>query len=242
MRYFGKAGKLALLVGVSVFTYGIGGLVYYARCRRRLICPRCALGWEMSQAVGGPQPTDPQSIESLERAPAPPVPGGQTPAASAPRSVAPPRSDRALPRRGVGRRVSGAVMGILGTLMIAAGIAGGGDGPPIVMGAFFGMTGTGLFAWGWRSLQERRRAVLRTLNRKVLRLAARRSGVLTVTDVAAELDLSLDAADKLLMGLDDGFRVRSDISDEGVIYYEFPEVIHQKALRAGKPSTEPRES
>ena len=33
--------------------------------------------------------------------------------------------------------------------------------------------------------------------------------------------------------MDDGFRVRSDISDEGVLYYEFPEVVHQKKLRSG---------
>ena len=54
-----------------------------------------------------------------------------------------------------------------------------------------------------------------------------------MTEVAAELDLSLEAAEKLMEQMDDGFRVRSDVSDEGVIYYEFPEVVHQKALRAG---------
>jgi len=87
--------------------------------------------------------------------------------------------------------------------------------------------------WGWRALQERRQAVLQALNRRVLMPATRRGGVPTVTEVAAELDLSLEAAEKVLIGMDDGFRVRSDISDEGVLYYEFPEVVHQKKLRAG---------
>ena len=96
-----------------------------------------------------------------------------------------------------------------------------------------GMSGSGLFMWGWRALQERRQSVLQALNRKVLMLATRRGGVLTVTEVAAELDLSLEAAEKLMIGMDDGFRVRSDISNEGVLYYEFPEVVHQKKLRAG---------
>ena len=36
-----------------------------------------------------------------------------------------------------------------------------------------------------------------------------------------------------MIGMDDGFRVRSDISKEGVLFYEFPEVMHQKKLRAG---------
>ena len=70
----------------------------------------------------------------------------------------------------------------------------------------------------------------------MLQLATQRGGVLTVTEVAAELDLSLEAAEKLMIGMDDGFRVRSDISEEGVIYYEFPEVVHQKKLRSGKPA------
>ena len=64
-------------------------------------------------------------------------------------------------------------------------------------------------------------------------LATRRDGVLTVTDVAAELDLTIPAAEKIMIGMDDGFRVRSDITDDGVLYYEFPEVRHRKKLRAG---------
>ena len=137
-----------------------------------------------------------------------------------------------LPPSGIGRRILGAGIGILGALIITAGIAGG-DGPPIVAGALMGMSGSGLFMWGWRALQERRQSVLQALNRKVLMLATRRGGVLTVTEVAAELDLSLEAAEKLMIAMDDGFRVRSDISNEGVLYYEFPEVVHQKKLRAG---------
>jgi hypothetical protein len=33
--------------------------------------------------------------------------------------------------------------------------------------------------------------------------------------------------------MDDGFRVRSEISDEGVLYYEFPEILHRKELGPG---------
>lgn len=215
--YFRKTGHLALLVGLSVFTYGVGGLVYYARCRKRQVCPNCGLGWEQSRTPG-----DPHGLDSGSNVPAPA------------KGTSPSLPDKPLPASGVGRRVFGAGLGILATLMITAGIAGGGVGPPIVLGAFLGMGGSGLFLWGWRALQERRQAVLQILNRKVLRLATERAGVLTVTEVAAELDLSLEAAEKLMIGMDDGFRVRSDISNEGVLYYEFPEVVHRKRLRGGK--------
>ena len=77
------------------------------------------------------------------------------------------------------------------------------------------------------------RAILQGLQREVLRLATARGGTLTVTEVAAELNLSLPAAEKVLTAMDDGFRVRSEISNEGVIYYEFPEVLHRKELEPG---------
>lgn len=213
--YFRKTGHLALLVGLSVFTYGIGGLVYYAARRRHRVCPNCGLGWEHSR-----EPGDAHSLDSVGDMP---VTAGRTAA---------PRREHRLPPSGIGRRVFGAGLGILAAIIITAGIAGG-DGPPIVAGALMGMGGSGLFMWGWRALQERRQSVLQSLNRRVLMLATRRGGVLTVTEVAAELDLSLEAAEKVLIGMDDGFRVRSDISDEGVLYYEFPEVVHQKKLRSG---------
>ena len=66
-----------------------------------------------------------------------------------------------------------------------------------------------------------------------LRLATARQGTLTVTEVAAELNLSIPAAEKILTSMDDGFRVRSEISNEGILYYEFPEVLHRKELGSG---------
>ena len=47
------------------------------------------------------------------------------------------------------------------------------------------------------------------------------------------LDLSLEAAEKILIGMDDGFRVRSDVTDDGVIVYEFPEIRHRPKLTSG---------
>lgn len=129
----------------------------------------------------------------------------------------------------------GSAMAILATLLITTGIVAF-EAVPIAVGSVIGLVGSTTFWWGWKALQERRQAVLQGLNRQVLLLATERQGVLTVTDVAASLNLSLPAAEKVLQSLDDGFRVRSDISKEGVLYYEFPEVLHQKRLRASDPA------
>ena len=74
---------------------------------------------------------------------------------------------------------------------------------------------------------------MRGLQRKILQLASLKGGTLTVSEVAAELNLSLSAAEKILTSMDDDFRVRSEISNQGVIYYEFPELLHRKEIGSG---------
>jgi hypothetical protein len=68
----------------------------------------------------------------------------------------------------------------------------------------------------------------------VLRLAESEDGQLTVTEVAAKLGWSIDDADATLRSLDDGVRVTTTVTDEGVMLYDFPELIHdpgRKRLR-----------
>jgi hypothetical protein len=84
-----------------------------------------------------------------------------------------------------------------------------------------------------KGLNERRKALMQRLQQKVLRLATHRGGTLTVTEVASDMSLSLPAAEKVLVSMDDGFRVRSEISKDGVLYYEFPEVLHRGELGPG---------
>jgi len=214
ISYFRKASHIGLLVGLSVFTYGVGGVVYYALRRRRRVCPNCGLGWEHSR-----EPGEGFSTEELA-----PVKARST--AAAPTREAP------LPPSGIGRRVFGGSLAVLATIMITAGISTS-VFEPVVIGSAIGMAGSGLFLWGWKALQQRRESVLNALNRRVLMLATRREGVLTVTDVAAELDLTIPAAEKIMVAMDDGFRVRSEITDDGVLYYEFPEVRHRGKLGSG---------
>jgi CTP-dependent riboflavin kinase len=75
-----------------------------------------------------------------------------------------------------------------------------------------------------RDRERRRAALLSSLQPPVLQLAARRGAQLTVTETAAELGWSLRRAEKVLQSLDDGVRVSSEVTDEGVIVYEFREL------------------
>ncbi|HEX6369540.1 MAG TPA: hypothetical protein VF006_11540 [Longimicrobium sp.] len=60
----------------------------------------------------------------------------------------------------------------------------------------------------------------------VLRLADAGDGSLTATEVATRLGWPIDTALATLRALDDGARVTSTVTDEGIILFEFMELIH----------------
>jgi hypothetical protein len=207
MPYFRRAGHVGLLVGASLFTYGFGGLVYWLARRKHLVCPRCGLGWENASralAAAGPEP----ERRLIEQEP-----------------------DEVLPGSGMARRVLGTGMVLLASLLVLVGFVEG-AGAAIAVGSVLGGAGSLTFYWGWQGLQERRQAIMNGIQRKILKLAAAKGGTLTVTEVAADLNLALPAAEKILTSMDDGFRIRSEISRDGVIYYEFPEILHRDQLNS----------
>lgn len=206
--YFKRGGHIALLVAISIPSYGFGGLVYWLARRKHLICPRCGLGWEKASralAVTGDEP-ERRFVEA--------------------------HPDEPLPGSGIKRRLLGAAMVIGGTLLILGGILGA-EGAMVAMGSVVGGGGSLTFYWGWHRLQERRKALMERFQRQILRLAREKGGTLTVTEVAADINIGIPAAEKILMSMDDGFRIRSEISDQGVLYYEFPEILHRKELGPG---------
>lgn len=206
--YFKRASHVALLIGISLFTYGLGGIGYWLFRRNRVVCPNCGLAWQYF----------PQALP-------PPSEGRGAPPVAA-------EGDIPLPRGGLVRRVLGVGLVLLATLLIVMGI-GEAEAGMIAAGSVMGAMGTGGFWWGLKGLNERRKALMHRLQQKVLRLATHRGGTLTVTEVAADLNLSLPAAEKVLASMDDGFRVRCEISKEGVLFYEFPEVVHRAQLEPG---------
>lgn len=193
-----------------MFTYGLGGLAYWLARRKSYICPNCGENWEKAS-----------------RASLPGTAQGQVARRSGSRS--------GLPSGGLKRRVLGTGIVLFASFLIMIGFVEA-EAAALAIGSVFGAAGTGTFFWGWNALQGRRQAIQTGLQRDVLQLATERRGTLTVTEVAASLDLSLQAAENVMDSLDDGFRVRSDITDEGVIVYHFPEVQHRDRLGPGSAS------
>ena len=132
----------------------------------------------------------------------------------------------------MGRRVLGVAMVLFAALMVSVGVVQF-EMAAIAVGSVIGAAGTATIWWGLKARQDRRQALMTRLQRRVLLLATEKGGTLTVTEVAASLDLSLSAAEGVLDGMDDGLRVRSDITDQGIIVYEFPELRHHPRLESG---------
>ncbi len=210
VKYFSRTAHLAVLAGLSLATYGIGGLTYWLACRNRRVCPKCAFGWENSTRLIAPPPAPGQAATTLAAPAAGPSPLRRT-------------GDPPLPGSGIGRRVIGAGLALMAVLLMLIGLV---EFAPaaVAVGGVMGAAGSLTFLWGYSALQDRRKALVRGLERKVLLLAQAKGGTLTVSEVAAELNLTLPAAEKILIGMDDGFRVRSDITADGILVYDFPEL------------------
>jgi hypothetical protein len=206
--YFRRAGHVGMLVGASFFTWGFGGLIYWLARRKHLICPRCGLGWEHASRALAVTGSEPERV-MLEAEP-----------------------DEKLPSAGLKRRIAGVGAILMAGLLVLIGFVEW-EMVAVAVGSVVGGGGSGMFYWGWKGLQERQKALMQGLQRKILKLADVKGGTLTVTEVAADMNLSLPAAENILTSMDDGFRVRSEISKEGVLYYEFPELLHRDQLGSG---------
>jgi hypothetical protein len=63
-----------------------------------------------------------------------------------------------------------------------------------------------------------------SLQDQIIRLAFRKGGLLTVTDVVAETGLSFKKVEKALNEMVDFSRVNMRVSDSGIVVYEFVEI------------------
>lgn len=63
------------------------------------------------------------------------------------------------------------------------------------------------------------------LEAKVFQLAYKLKGSITVSDIVIETGLSVHEAESLVQGMVDNSRVRMEVNDNGLVTYEFPEII-----------------
>jgi hypothetical protein len=206
--YFSRGSRLAALVGVTVLTMGAmgaGGLVYYLVRRDHLVCPRCGYRWGKNGERA-----------AVRRGTATAIDGPGAPAL------------RESPKR-----AWAVLLFVFAVLMMLGGLLGGEIG---VVAASLLAAGGGavLMQAANRDRDRRREALIASLQLPVLKLAAQQGGRLTVTEVSAHLGWPLRRAEKILQSLDDGVRVDSEVTDEGVIVYEFRE------LTAGQPPADDR--
>jgi hypothetical protein len=84
--------------------------------------------------------------------------------------------------------------------------------------------------YGWPQPAARAaddRSDARRVNR-VFRLAYRLGGRLTVSDLVVDLDFSIEEAERFLGELVDSTRVTMEVEPDGMLYYEFPEIIARR--------------
>jgi ribosomal protein L32 len=220
VSYFSRGGPVLgalLLAALTIFPFmGVGGLIFYLMRFNHRVCPRCGQNWgkhgERVLAVSGPRPGAP----ALSGAPSLPVP-----------------SEAEMSEDARGLRIAAWLLFIFGAFLMIPAL---GEGEPAAAVIAAISAGAGALLWNKANSarEERRERLLVALQQPVLRLAAQRQGVLTVTDVAAALNWPMPRSEKVLNSLEDGLRVASTVTDEGVIVYEFRELMHAPRMSAAE--------
>jgi hypothetical protein len=75
---------------------------------------------------------------------------------------------------------------------------------------------------GWRRVGPVRE---QNLEARIVRVAFKRKGRITVSDIVLETGLSIKQAEDAANAMVDGVRVRMEVDDRGLVVYEFPEII-----------------
>ena len=63
-----------------------------------------------------------------------------------------------------------------------------------------------------------------SIETSIYRLAAKLGGTITVSDVVTDMGIEPKKAEKMLESMADGVRIRMEVDDSGIVYYEFPEL------------------
>ena len=224
ISYFSRGKHVIGLVVAAMFTswaMGAGAVIYYVLRKDHRVCPRCGEGWgqrgELAASAAG-LPAEPSHPQ--------PVAAGSFADSS--------------------RGGFSILLFLLAAILATAGIVNGRPGP-LLLAAIAAGAGLLLHRHAENQREARRAALISSLQLPVLKLAADHGGRLTVTEVATRLGWTLPRAEKVLESLEDGYRVSSEVTDEGLIVYEFRELMHAQpelptrlASQATRPLDEPR--
>lgn len=203
--YFSRGSHMLALIGLTLLTlpmiFGLGGILYYLARRDHHICPRCGLGWgKLADPSASSRPSHNEEEEGRY-------------------------GSIGTKLRGAGVKRPWSIMLLtIGAILLAVGVVEF-EALSTVLGVLAVAGGVTLHRQANQERDERRAALLAALQTPVLQLAADRGGRLTVTEVAAALRWPIRRAEKILHSLDDGWRVSSNVTDEGVIVYEFRELL-----------------
>lgn len=213
ISYFSQGAPVAGLLVLALMTLpflGAGGLIYYLMRHDYRVCPRCGESWgrraERARLLAGPA------------APAAGLGAGEA---------------ELVVEGGNGLRIGAWALFVFALMLLIPGIAEG-EFVLLLMATLSAGGGAAMLRAHGRAREERRHALLVGLQQPVLRLAGERGGRLTVTEVASSLGWPMRRAEKVLNSLEDGLRVASDVTDQGVIVYEFRELMHTPRLSAAE--------
>jgi hypothetical protein len=80
-------------------------------------------------------------------------------------------------------------------------------------------------ARGGSGLRSMGPARLQSMEARIFRLAFKRKGRVTVSDIVLETGMSVKEAEEAVNAAVDGVRVCMEVDDRGLVVYEFPEII-----------------
>lgn len=175
--------------------------------------------------IGGRQPVQAQAPQATARS------GAPARAATAPVAASPaaPRGKAAgLRFLGIMSIAGGVLVGAIGAVLLP-GVGG------IIAAAALGAVGVGIGGFSLRAASrsadeaDRRTDTQREL--ALLRLAEQHEGVLTVTDAARGLGISIAEADEALTAMADGSRIWAEVTPDGFVQYTFREMQARQGPR-----------
>ncbi len=81
-----------------------------------------------------------------------------------------------------------------------------------------------------KALQDKQKVLQEQQEREIIRLAQKRSGRLTIPEIAADTSLSTSEAEDVMKEMTSKGYVDMQVTEAGVIVYEFYEIAHRNSL------------